>query len=157
MRCVFFTTLSLAFILTAHAHAQERQWTLDSVNEQVFLVFGVPESDDVGLSFWCDIGKSKVQAFLPETIAAIHPGEVITIGVDIDGHSEKILAKVAPDKGGQKLTVETVFALTGSLMKALRAGQSLGINVKGHISSFPITDANFDGLVDACNGIDPAG
>ena len=157
MHRVFLIAVSLAFLLTAQARGQERQWSLDTINEQVFLVFGVPESDDVGLSFWCTIGKSKVQAFLPETVAAIHPGEVITIGVDIDGHSEKILGKVARDGGSQKLTVETVFGLTGSLMKALRAGQSLGINVKGHISSFPITDANFDGLVDACNGIDPAG
>ena len=75
----------------------------------------------------------------------------------VDGHSEKILAKVARDGGSQKLTVETTFGLAGTLMKSLRAGQSLRINVKGHDSSFPIADADFDGFVDACNGIDPAG
>ena len=157
MRLAFLTTYFVALLASNQAQAQERQWSLDTVNNQVFLVFGVPESDDVGLSFWCDIGKSKVQAFLPETVAAIHSGENIAIGVDIDGHSEKILAKVARDSSSQKLTVETTFGLAGSLMKALRAGQSLGINVKGHVSSFPIADADFDGLVDACNGIDPAG
>ena len=157
MRTVFFTTYFLALLASAGANAQERQWSLDTVNNQVFLVFGVPESDDVGLSFWCDIGKSTVQAFLPETVAVIHSGENITIGMNVDGHSEKIVAKVARDTGTQKLTVETTFGLAGSLMKSLRAGQSLGVNVKGHVSSFPIADADFDGLVDACNGIDPAG
>ena len=157
MRSVFISTYLIALIVSTDAHAQERQWSLDTVNNQVFLVFGVPESDDVGLSFWCDIGKSKVQAFLPETVAAIRSGENITIGIDIDGRSENILAKVARDGSTQKLTVETTFGLAGSLMKSLRKGQSLGIKVKGHVSSFPIADADFVGLVDACNGIDPAG
>lgn len=157
MRIAFLSPLIGALVLSFPAHAQERQWSLDTVNNQVFLVFGVPESDDVGLSFWCDIGKSKVQAFLPETVAAIKNGERITIGVDIDGHSEKIMAKVARDDGSGKLTVATTFGLEGSLMKALRAGQFLAINVKGHVTSLPIADADFDGLVDACNGIDPAG
>ncbi len=157
MRTAFLTTYFVALLVSTQALAQERQWSLDTVNNQVFLVFGVPESDDVGLSFWCDIGKSRVQAFLPETVAAIHAGENIKIDMDIDGHTEKIVAKVARDGGSQKLTVETTFGLTGSLMQSLRAGQSLRINVKGHDSSFPIADADFDGLVDACNGIDPEG
>ena len=157
MRIAFYSAVFLALLSTTQAHAQERQWSLDTVNNQAFLVYGVPESDDVGLSFWCDIGKSNIQAFLPETVAAIKNGERISIGFDIDGHSEKILAKVARDDGTGKLTVATTFGLQGSLMRALRAGQFLAINVKGHVTSLPIADAEFDGLVDACNGIDPAG
>ena len=157
MRFVSFSAVFLALILAPQAHAQERQWGLDTVNNQAFLVFGVPESDDVGLSFWCDIGKSKVSAFLPETVAPLRRGERTNIAMDVDGHAEKLSATVSHDDGSGKLTVETTFGLKGSMMKALRAGQSLAITVKGHVNSFPIADANFDGLVDACNGIDPAG
>ena len=157
MRTAFLTTYFLGLLVSTQALAQERQWSLDTVNNQVFLVFGVPESDDVGLSFWCNVGKSRIQAFLPETVAAIRAGENIKIDMDIDGHTEKIVAKVARDGGSQKLTVETTFGSAGSLMKTLMAGQTLRINVKGHISSFPIADADFGGLVDICNGIDPEG
>ena len=144
-------------IFATQAQAQERQWGLDTVNNQAFLVFGVPESDDVGLSFWCDIGKAKVSAFLPETVAPLRRGEHINIVMEVDGKAEKLSATVARDEGSGKLTIETTFGLDGSMMRALRKGQSLAITVKGHVNSFPIADANFDGLVDACNGIDPAG
>lgn len=157
MRLTFMALCVFALSATVQAQAQERQWSLDTVNNQVFLVFGVPESDDVGLSFWCDIGKTKVQAFLPEGVAAIRRGQQIKINVKIDAYSEKILALVAGDDGSQKLTVETTFGLQGSLMKALRAGQSLGINVNGHESHFPLADADFDGFVGACKGIEPLG
>ena len=157
MRFVSVSTFFFALIFVTQAHAQERQWGLDTVNNQAFLVFGVPESDDVGLSFWCDIGKSKVSAFLPETVAPLRRGERISIAMDVDGQTQKLAANVARDDGSGKLTVETTFALKGSMMKALREGQSLAIIVKGHVNSFPIADADFDGLVDACSGIDPAG
>ena len=55
MRIAFLTTYFVTLLVSTLALAQERQWSLDTVNNQVFLVFGVPESDDVGLSFWCDI------------------------------------------------------------------------------------------------------
>ncbi|MEP6828192.1 MAG: hypothetical protein ABJA10_08960 [Aestuariivirga sp.] len=157
MRFVSFSAVFLALILATQAHAQERQWGLDTVNNQAFLVFGVPESDDVGLSFWCDVGKSKVSVFLPETVAPLRRGEHTNIVMAIDGQAERFSATVSRDDGSGKLTIEATFGLKGSTMMALRAGQSLAITVKGHVNSFPITDADFDGLVDACDGIDPAG
>ena len=157
MRFVSVSTTFLAMIFATQAGAQERQWGLDTVNNQAFLVFGVPESDDVGLSFWCDIGKSKVSAFLPETVAPLRRGEHTNIMMNVDGQAEKLSATVSHDDGSGKLTLETTFGLKGSMMKALREGQSLAITVKGHVNSFPIADADFDGLVDACNGVDPAG
>ena len=38
---------------SAPSLAQERIWTLDQTDAEVYLVFGVPETDDVGVSFWC--------------------------------------------------------------------------------------------------------
>ena len=157
MRFASVSTFFFGLIFVTQAQAQERQWGLDTVNNQAFLVFGVPESDDVGLSFWCDVGKSKVSAFLPETVAALRRGEHTNIVMDVDGQAERLSATVSRDDGSGKLTVEASFGLKGSMMKALRQGQTLAITVKDHVDSFPIADANFDGLVDACNGIDPAG
>ena len=50
-------TVSLIAAATASTAAQERQWTLDASDEDAYLIFGVPESDDVGLSLWCPIQK----------------------------------------------------------------------------------------------------
>lgn len=53
------------------AHAQEREWLLDAADEDAFLVFGVPETDDVGVSLWCKIGSGKVKLFFPEGSAEL--------------------------------------------------------------------------------------
>lgn len=148
-----FLTLSVA----SHAQAQERQWSLDASNNQAFLSFGVPESDDVGLSLWCDVGKTKISALMPDSVAKLHQGEILTVQVDVDGHAERVIGLVSRDGASGKLVVVTYFGLKGSVMQALRHGQTLALSVKGHVTRFPIADADFDGLVDACNGIDPAG
>ncbi len=55
----------LATIFVQPAFAQEREWLLDAVEEDVFLVFGVPDTNDVGVSFWCKIGTGVVSVFAP--------------------------------------------------------------------------------------------
>ena len=45
--------------------AQERIWTLDQTDAEVYLVFGVPETDDVGVSFWCTQQSGIVKIVFP--------------------------------------------------------------------------------------------
>ena len=66
--------LAIAMALCSNAVlAQERQWALDTADNDAFLVFGVAESDDVGISFWCTIGSDKLKVFVPEGSADLAP------------------------------------------------------------------------------------
>ncbi len=56
---------ALGLLLAGAAHAQERDWMLDASEEDAYLIFGVPESDDVGVSLWCRIGKGAVNLYMP--------------------------------------------------------------------------------------------
>ena len=57
---------------------------LDTASEDAFLVFGVPESDDVGVSFWCRIGSNRIKIFFPEGSSDLPPNTeaefVVTTG-----------------------------------------------------------------------------
>ncbi|MDO8353983.1 MAG: hypothetical protein Q7T14_11020, partial [Aestuariivirga sp.] len=47
--------------------AQERVWTLDQTDAEVYLVFGVPETDEVGVSFWCTQQSGIVRLYFHES------------------------------------------------------------------------------------------
>ena len=53
---------SLALLLalglaSGAAHAQERDWALDASDQEAYLIFGVSDTDDVGVSLWCRTRK----------------------------------------------------------------------------------------------------
>jgi hypothetical protein len=67
-----------ALMITATASlAQERQWTMDVTETDAFMVFGVPETDDVGVSFWCTLGTPKIKIFVPEGGSDLKPFQTI--------------------------------------------------------------------------------
>ena len=70
------------------ASAQEREWIFDTGDEDAYLVFGVPESDDAGVSFGCTLQSGEIRIFLPEagddlkpnaTIRGILPDGLVTV------------------------------------------------------------------------------
>ena len=73
----FLLATSLAAAFSAGAAAQERQWSLDTGDEDAYLVFGVPETDDVGISFWCAMGTGLISIFVPEADASMQPGKTV--------------------------------------------------------------------------------
>ena len=53
------------------AHAQEREWTLDASDQEAYLIFGVADTDDVGVSLWCPAKKGVVNLFVPRPTAEL--------------------------------------------------------------------------------------
>ncbi len=151
---IFSTALFSAFILMAQlpVHAQERQWTLDATAQEAFLVFGVPETDDVGLSFWCKIGTKKMSAYMPANVAKLHVGETTTMHITANGKTFNLPAKAAMDGVKGKFTVEGQFLTTDKLFTNLQAADDVTIAIKNFKASYPLTDADFEGLLSACNG-----
>ena len=148
-----------AGILLAQASpllAQEREWSLNSTDTQSYLVFGVPDTDDVGLSFWCETGKTTLSAFLPEPVLKLKRGQKVTMKLVVDGKTTSLPAVADKDDGTGIFTVEGKFSEKSPLLDDLKKGDSVTVSVLSHSSTYPLGDADFDALINTCNGTAPA-
>ncbi len=132
--------------------AQERQWSLDAADNQAFLTFGVPDTEDVGLSLWCEIGKNQMALFLPETKAVLRIGEIVPMVITVDGVQTQLRGLAAKDAATGKMSVEATFGLKDILISRLKDAQAISVRVKNHDNNFPFTDADFSGLLATCRG-----
>jgi len=148
----FLTITAISFALINTASAQERQWGLDASDNQAFLTFGVPDSEDVGISLWCEIGNGQMSVFLPETRVPLRVGEAVPMTVTVDGVQKQLRGSAAKDPASGQMTVEAKFSLKDILISRLQGGQTISVRVKGHDNNFPFADADFAGLVDDCKG-----
>ena len=154
MRKTFLLIGLSAVVCSPTAQAQERQWTLDTTDRQAFLLFGVPDTDDVGLSFWCDIGSKRMAAYMPESFSPLKIGEKTTMTLTIDGSIFTLSATAARDQASNRMTVEAPFKRGDKLLTKLKDAQTVEVAVKGHHATYPLADADVQGLLDACSGVD---
>ncbi|MBG1231965.1 hypothetical protein [Aestuariivirga litoralis] len=133
--------------------AQEREWSLNTTDTQTFLVFGVPDTDDVGLSFWCEPGKPGMSAFLPEPNLKLKRGQKLPMKILTNGKTTTLPASADKDDASGLFTVEGKFTQKSSLVQDLRKGDAVTVTVLTHSSTYPLTDADFDGFIESCNGI----
>ena len=152
MKFLMWATAAVA--LSLPAQAQERQWSLDATNKQAFLVFGVPDTDDVGLSFWCDIGTDRMAAYLPDSFVRLKSGERTMMRIAVDGKTFLLPATAARDPASGHITVEGKFKAKDVLMKSLSNGETVAVNIKGHSATYPLADADFEGLLSTCAQVD---
>ncbi len=146
-----FGGFAVCLIACNTASAQERQWFLDSTSEDAFLVFGVPETDDTGLSIWCTIQSGKAKIFLPEASEKLKP--------DTPGTMELVAGDVAvtitgtslenQDSGVSSLEVEIETA--NPIFAAMTKADRLKIHVEGEEQIIPLIDADIEGLLKLCN------
>src|SRR6185503_14762561 len=76
--------MTLTFVPSL-ASAQEREWSFDTGEEDAYLVFGVPQTEDVGVSFWCTIGAAEIKVFLPEAAESLTADKTATIDFEVEG------------------------------------------------------------------------
>ena len=148
-----FPLFVFAFLLASSpGFAQERQWNLDASDKQAFLVFGVPDTADVGLSFWCDIGSKKMSLFVPVSPSLLKPSETPDVVALVDGRSFKFKGEVEKDQASGLVNIESHFLRDDAFFKAVQQGQIIAVQVKSERKSYPLAEADFDGLIRACNG-----
>jgi hypothetical protein len=134
------------------AFAQERQWSLDASEREAFLVFGVPDTDDVGLSFWCEIGKPRISIFAPVPHGALKKDQRLHIDLDFGDDKFHIIAKGSHAPNSTAASVEALVDPNGTVMKAASQAESVSITALGHKASYPLVDADFEGLLRVCSG-----
>ncbi len=132
--------------------AQERQWSVDSSEKQAFLVFGVPDTADVGLSFWCDIGSKRMSLFVPVASTTAKAGQHPAVTALVGGRTYKFKSDVEKDQASGLVNVESQFSSTDAFYKTVMASDTITVQVKSEKKSYPLSDADFDGLNRACKG-----
>jgi hypothetical protein len=144
--------LASACVGSVAALAQEREWSLDATEREAFLVFGVPDTDDVGLSFWCAIGSGKISLYLPLTVPMLRAGQRADMSVDVDGKLFHLTGTAAKGDIDGHMTVEGPFRLKDKLLLALKGAAGITVTIKGRSTTYPLNDADFSGLESACDG-----
>jgi hypothetical protein len=132
----------VALVITATpAFAQEREWSLGASGQDVFLAFGVPETADIGVSFWCKIGGKDVSLFAP----ILGPSNDATkVSLDVEGHAYELGAKISDG------SIEAALKPQGDVIAALKAADRFALNIGSHKTTYPLDGADFDGLVAMC-------
>lgn len=150
MRLIFAT---IALLSAAHyAVAQEREWTLNASDKEAFLVFGVPDTDDVGLSLWCEIGTNKLSVFVNNIGGHLKQNQSTNMSIDVDGKKYSIKSKAAVDKLGRSQSLEGQISSNDQLLKAAETGTTLKTTIQNHTNTYPLIDADIAGLRRTCAG-----
>jgi hypothetical protein len=145
-------TALILVALAAPALAQERQWSIDNSDKQAFLVFGVPETADVGLSFWCDVGAKSMSMFVPVSGATAKPGQHPKVSAMVAGRTFSFKSEVEKDQASGLVNVEVQFDQNAAFYRAVMASDTIAVKVKSEKKSYPLGDADFAALNRACKG-----
>jgi hypothetical protein len=150
--------MRIAFILlvlmfqSAASQAQERQWRLDASEKDAFLVFGVPDTDDAGLGFWCKIGSGTVNIFSPFDRKLIQKNQLAQVDLEIGDQKFKIKMKASPDPNSKNGSLEGPVSVSGTVMQAVAGATVFSITAFGRRESYPLIDADVSGLLNVCSG-----
>jgi hypothetical protein len=152
----FRSLVLAAVVLFANpATAQEREWTLDETDQDAFLVFGTPGTDDVGASFWCGIGSRRVRFYLPvpghAKITKMNSKLIFEVDLEVFTAS----AKSTSDANVPGDTLEAEFDTGDRLFSALDKASYFSVRSGQLERSFPLAEADIDGLLRRCRMAKP--
>ena len=146
----FLLALSLIAVGSATAMAQERQWTLDVSDTDAYLVFGVPESDDVGVSFWCTLRTGTITLFVPETDAKLKAKRGVRFSLTAADKIFQLKGQTTANEEAASISIEAKLATADPVFASLRKADRFKLNVGGEEIIYPLVEADFAGLLESC-------
>jgi hypothetical protein len=139
-------------LMAGAAPAQEREWLLDAGDEEAYLIFGVPDSDDVGISFWCVLRKDMVNLYLPRPTEELRTlkGKEVPVKLSAGGEAVTFRGKLQLIPEGLYSSVEVEIAADHPVLAAMSESDRLRLRVGTEDLIFPLYDANLAGLIELC-------
>ena len=137
-------------LLSMPAAAQERAWNFDQTDTDAYLVFGVPESDDIGLSLWCTQRSGNITLFLPETDAKIKPDSTAKLTVELAGKRYRYNGKTTANQEAGSTSAEVILKVTDKLFTAMREADRIKIIVGKSVHTFPLLEVDIETLLQLC-------
>jgi len=139
------------FVLGAGlALAQERIWTLDQTDAEVYLVFGVPETDDVGVSFWCTLQSGIVRLYIPEAGPDFKPEMRVNFVLKVAAQTYPLKGKTAFNEESTGTSLEAELKATDPVFSALQAANYFAVKIGSSNHVFPLGEADFSNFLDIC-------
>jgi hypothetical protein len=132
------------------AFAQEREWTFDTGDEDAYLVFGVPESEDVGVSFGCRLQSGEINIFIPEAGDGLKPDQKIKIVISVADKDFRYEGLTAPNEMTGSSSAETTIEARDPVFTALSTTDRFMVRAGSEENTFPLAGADFQSLVRAC-------
>jgi hypothetical protein len=143
--------LCVALIMSATAAlAQEREWSWGTSDTEAYLVFGVPESEDVGISFWCTQGVGEVRVFIADANVKLSPD--IDTAIEFTANDKKftVKARTMANELDATTSAEGVIPAADPLFPALQGTDRFVVSVVGESQTFPSAGEDFANLTEAC-------
>ena len=147
-------TAAIGFLLVISASAalaQEREWNFDTGEDDAYLVFGVPETDDVGVSFWCTVGSGEIRIFVPEAGEKLIAGAAIKVDIEVRGNRFSLDGTAALNEETKTASAEAHIDSASPLFPALIAADRFSLKIGKEESVFPLQGADFDSLLRVCS------
>lgn len=142
--------LVLAAATTA-SDAQERQWSLDVSDTDAYLAFGVPETDDIGVSFWCPLHAGEIKLFLPETDAGLKPNAPQDFTLTTGNKWFRFQGKTTANEEAGSISIEGAKPATADVFAYLAKQSSFALTIRKQHIAFPLGDADVTGLIEKCS------
>ena len=132
----------LAVMSGGSAAAQDRrQWIGASNPDNVMLLYGTPNTDDVAIAFTCERATKSIRfAYTFEPAGARN-------GMRIDMELSSDSGKVVLNATGRRMEMDDAFVLEATiradaaLRRTLTGGRTLSISVQGRAQAFPLAGA----------------
>ena len=139
-------------LASGEALAQEREWSLDASDQEAYLIFGVADSDDVGLSLWCPLKKGLVNLFVPRPTAELAKLDrhKVPLTLKVGSETETFGAKIDLNREALNSSVEVEMPADSKLLKAMATADRFTVTVGGEDVVFPLYSADIPALLDLC-------
>jgi hypothetical protein len=133
------------------ALAQEREWIFDTADEDAYLVFGVPESDDAGISFGCPLQSGEIRVFVPEAGEDLKPDQKIKLSIGVGGKNFTYDAMTAANEMSATTSAEAPIPAGDALFTELRKADRFTVKTGTEENIFPLEGSDFESLMRACS------
>jgi hypothetical protein len=133
------------------ALAQEREWIFDTADEDAYLVFGVPESDDAGISFGCPLQSGEIRVFVPEAGEDLKSDQKIKLSISVGGKNFTYDAMTATNEMSATTSAEAPIPAGDALFTELRKADRFTVKTGTEENIFPLEGSDFESLVRACS------
>ncbi len=143
-------TISLIALSCTSVMAQERQWSLDVNSEDAYLIFGVPESDDVGVSFWCTLRTGEIKVFVSESDPSLEPGTMASFTITAGKSAARLRGRVESNEDAAATSLEARIPASHPIFDALQLADRFKVEVGTTEDFFPLIDADVTGLLALC-------
>ena len=134
MLCAFLLTVLAA----SRASAEKQSWGFVKSGAEVFLVYGVPESEAVTLSFICEPKKNRIDVVTTVLPSRVKVGQSGTVKLLNGVSSLEFKGKVGRDNEESGAHFSALTTIDTRLFDLLDKGTSLRIEAMGAHDSVPL-------------------